>query len=322
MSEILSTLKQVADTASTNGVDLNDLVDRDESFHPNHGGYSIVYKGILHPGQVIAIKSVRLSPLSDQAAVDFIIEEIRLWSKLDHDHIVPVFGVITKFDFSVSIAYAWMPKGNAYDYVQNKDIDPRPLLLGIARGLEYLHNHDLGPLVHGDLRGKNVLISEDGRALLTDYRLSSVIETAFSLTAAAPIHPTVRWLSPEQIRNDGKATTQADVWAFGMTALELFTRMPPYHDVRDTRSIMLRITDGPPSRPSNESTCSRMTEMWWEVCTQCWERNESLRSPISDIVKKIMTITPVSRQQSFFTTAHAILVSYFGYISSLALLWG
>lgn len=50
------------------------------------------------------------------------------------------------------------------------------------------------------------------------------------------------------------------------------------------------ITKGPPSRPSNEFTCSRMTDPWWEVCKLCWTRNESSRPPIADIAKNITTI--------------------------------
>ncbi|KIM52879.1 hypothetical protein SCLCIDRAFT_1223382 [Scleroderma citrinum Foug A] len=316
MSEILSTLKQVDDTATEHSINLNDHVDRDDTCRPCHGGYSIVYKGTLRPeGQIVAIKSLRLSPLSDKVAVDHIIENIHLWSDLHHENIVPIFGVLTKFDFSVSIICAWMSKGNAYDYVHNKDIDPRPLLLGIVRGLEYLHNLNS---IHGDLRGKNVLISEEGHALLADFGLLSVMERSFSLTAAAPIHPTMRWLSPEQITNDGKATTQADVWAFGMTALELFTGMPPYHDVHDTRSIMDCITKGPPSRPSNEFTCSRMTDPWWEVCKLCWTRNESSRPPIADIAKNITTISQPKAdfgREGFSAIAHTVFTFFLRFFS-------
>ena len=149
----------------------------------------------------------------------------------------------------MSIICAWVPRGNAFDYVQNKYIDPRPLVGSVGLFSQHvqmafsassnskgsgtptqstvvarrsegcrsnLHNCTSSGLIHVQ---KNVLISEDGHALLADFGLLLLIENAFSLTAAAPIHPTVRWLSPEQITNDGKATTQSDVWAFGMTAL-------------------------------------------------------------------------------------------------------
>ncbi|KAG6333274.1 hypothetical protein ID866_5816 [Astraeus odoratus] len=215
-----ATLEHLAVTASTRGINLNDKVERDDVFRPLHGGSAIVYRGTLRPQmQRVAIKTIRLSPSGDKAAIQHIVEEIQLWSKLKHENVVPLFGVTTRFDYAASIVVKWMPNGSAFDYVQNRDVDPRPLLFGVIRGLHYLHSHVSAPILHGDLRGKSVMVSEEGHALLADYGLSSLIESSFDMTAAAPIRPTVRWMAPEQIHNNGKVTAPADVWAFGMTAL-------------------------------------------------------------------------------------------------------
>ncbi|KAG6329451.1 hypothetical protein ID866_9638 [Astraeus odoratus] len=247
----LATLEHSAVTASKCGINLNDQVERDDAFRPLHGGNSIVYLGTLCPKmQRVAIKVIRLFPSGDKASIQHIGEEIQLWSKLKHENIVPVFGVLTKFDYAVSVVVKWMPTGSAYDYVQNRDIDPRPLLFGLARGLHYLHSQVSAPILHGDLRGVGRLSSrrslftmlrfeekcKEGQALLADYDFSSFIESSFVMTAAAPIHPTVRWMTPEQVDNNGKVTAPADVWAFGMTALGLFTARPPYSDVHDAAS--------------------------------------------------------------------------------------
>ncbi|KAG6331755.1 hypothetical protein ID866_7336 [Astraeus odoratus] len=300
-------LELLADGASAQDINLNDNIERDESFPPLHSGNTTVHLGTLRAQrQAVALKSIRLSPTRVNVCniynIDIhsfnlyfsqhIIREIRLWSQLRHKNIAPVFGVITKYDSAVSIVTKWMPQGNAYDYVQNKDIDPRPLLLHVALGLQYLHGQGLTPILHGNLRARNVLISEDGRALLADYGLSALIESSFDTTFAAPIPPTVRWMAPELIDN-GKPTIQSDVWAFGMTALELFTRSPPYSDIRDIRSVIRRILEGPPSRPTDESTCFRMTDAWWEICTSCWERSEASRPPISCIAEKVKTLVGV-----------------------------
>ncbi|KAI6112193.1 kinase-like domain-containing protein, partial [Pisolithus croceorrhizus] len=94
------------------------------------------------------------------------VDEINIWSQLRHENIMPLLGITTKFDNTVSMVTEWMERGNAHRYVQNMAVDPRPLLLDIARGLNYLH--DLG-IVHGDVKGENVLISRGGRALITDF---------------------------------------------------------------------------------------------------------------------------------------------------------
>ena len=70
---------------------------------------------------------------------------------------------------------------------------------------------------------------------------------------------------------------------------ELFTRQPPYHDIRDTRSVIQSILQGPPTRPTGKITCNRLTDQWWEMCRLCWEREPS-RLPIVDIVRVIVGV--------------------------------
>ncbi|KAG6330600.1 hypothetical protein ID866_8488, partial [Astraeus odoratus] len=105
----------------------------------------------------------------------------------------------------------FMEHGSAFSYVQDRDIDPRPLLLGIANGLNYLHARQF---VHGAIKGT-----------------------------------TIRWLAPEHV-DDQKATAKGDVWAFGMTVLELFTRLPPFSDIQEAQGVLIKILQSPPDRPS------------------------------------------------------------------------
>ena len=69
-----------------------------------------------------------------------------------------------------------MTRGNAHDYVQDTDVDPRPLvsnvpchvddvclysqILDVSQGIFYLHSHTLGPIIHGDLKGVSLLAFE------------------------------------------------------------------------------------------------------------------------------------------------------------------
>ena len=104
-----------------------------------------------------------------------IVEEAHAWSRLQHENVLSLIGIVTVFDFAVSFVSEWMDNGNAYDYVQNDANDPRHLvsnnfqlantskqslaqLLGIASGLNYLHNIGDKPIIHGDLRGVRVII--------------------------------------------------------------------------------------------------------------------------------------------------------------------
>ncbi|KAI6039008.1 kinase-like domain-containing protein, partial [Pisolithus marmoratus] len=217
--------------------------------------------------------------------------EVHVWSKLRHENIVRMLGVSTEFDSTVSIISEWMPLGSAYAYVQNTENDPRPLLEDVARGLLYLHEYDSppGPIVHGDLKGLNVLVSSDHRALLSDFGLSTLNVPSFNVTVDAVRGGSFHWMAPELL-DDHAASTETDVWAFGMTILELFTRAVPFPSCRNSGSVLGRLMKGKlPPRPAEESTQFRLTDAWWEICTSCWKRDPSSRPTVKNIMEKLKT---------------------------------
>ncbi|KAL4066471.1 kinase-like domain-containing protein [Scleroderma yunnanense] len=284
MNPILQDLSQRASRFSIN---LDGQIRRDRAYRPLCGGFADVYRGsMLSTGSQVAIKTPRAGLASDVDAIKRALREVHLWSKLKHDNILPLLGITTDFDYTVSIVSPWMQVGNAFSHVQDKEVDPRPLLEGIASGLSYLHTHD-PQIFHGDLKGFNILVSTDGHALLADFGLSSLVDSSFSLSTNVLGGGTIRWMAPDVIGNYGVASAAGDVWAFGMTALELFTREVPFSTVASIPAVMFRIMQGPPDRPTPESTCFRLTEEWWQICLSCWNGNPSVRPPMSKILSVI-----------------------------------
>jgi len=134
-------------------------------------------------GLKVAIKTPRASPINSERNIKVLstfsfndtltleqkfLQEVHVWSKLDHVNILSLLGITTKFDLTVSIVSPWMENGNARDYVRDEAIDPRPLVSahhgggiylnttqieGIAKGLYYLHSHKPHPIFHGDMKG-------------------------------------------------------------------------------------------------------------------------------------------------------------------------
>ena len=262
-----------------------------------------------------------------------ICREAHVWSKLCHNNVLRVLGFTTKFDHTISIVSPWMSKGNAHDYVQNVNIDPRPLvrqcmlhlfclptllqLIGIATGLQYLHDCTPDPIYHGDLKGvelftitftcvsdafvlqANVLISDDGRPLLADFGYSFIVNSSFSMEIESRKSGTLRWTAPEYFHEEGPITAEGDIWAFGMTTVvrlspffklftacfekELFTRQRPFPEVNTLPKLFTRQLEDY-SRPSDEVTHSRLTDGWWKICRQCWDLDPSKRPRMSDIL--------------------------------------
>ncbi|KAI6141609.1 kinase-like domain-containing protein [Pisolithus tinctorius] len=255
------------------------------------GGDAIVYRGRLLPGGTsVAVKTYRFGHKSDREVLKNFLRETHLWSKLIHPNVLPLLGITTKFDSTISIISKWMSNGNAHDYVQDLKVDPRPLLRGVARGLDYLHNCSPNPVYHGDLKGFNILISDGGHALLTDFGLSYLVNSSFSMTGQQQCGGSLNWMAPEFLATEGNVemTPAGDVWSFGMTVLELFTRKKPFHETLYRIHVFSRILKGLlPHRPSDDCTLLRMTDQWWELCCLCWNTTPSLRPSMSQVVETI-----------------------------------
>ncbi|KAL4066210.1 kinase-like domain-containing protein [Scleroderma citrinum] len=254
--------------------------------------------GFLKYGNTIkvAIKTSRgtLLEVVDVEAIMKFLKELHSWSKLNHENVLPLIGIATQFDYTLSIVSPWMKKGDARNFVRDKSVDPRPLIEGIASGLCYLHNCIPTPLYHEDVKGANVLISEDGRALLTDFGLSFLTDSTFSMSTPGRVGGSLPWIPPEML-DGGEASTAGDVWAFAMTALELFTRQDPFHPCRSIFAILTRITQGPPDRPRLEDTHGRLTKEWWSMCSECWHPDPFSRPTMLQVTTKIEQIMACNR---------------------------
>lgn len=257
---------------------LDGWVNPDETIPLLVDGDFVICRGSLNPtGKIIAIKSHRLS--RDYEGTEPVLHRTLIWSLLRHENIIPLFGVAT-IDDRLSTVTELMVRGDANNYVQDPQVDPRPLLLGIACGLHYLHDHPLGPMYHGDVRGCNVTVAGDGRALLTGFECLFISNPSFDMPLS-PIVGALRWMAPEGI-DGGRATAERDVWAFAMTALELFTGEVPFSHIAPRNGLIIHILLGrKPDRPT------RMSDRWWNLCTSCWEFDPELRPNMVTIVSKV-----------------------------------
>ncbi|KAF8964088.1 ras guanine nucleotide exchange factor domain-containing protein [Flammula alnicola] len=213
--------------------------------------------------------------------------EVSIWRELDHPNVVPLYGVtyIGEDLYSVS---PWMDNGTAVSYVKKfPTVDRLKLLTDAAFGLEYLHNRGI---VHGDLRGANVLISQDGTARLSDFGLSKILEDCGKgMTTSHSLNP--RWFAPELLQQTGPSSTHSDVWSFGMICLEILSGEIPFRNFSRDIVVLRELDNGKlPDHPGRIATLQGLSDDMWALMRRCWQKKPESRPPISDVKTSILAI--------------------------------
>ncbi|THU85507.1 kinase-like protein, partial [Dendrothele bispora CBS 962.96] len=146
----------------------------------------------------------------------------------------------------------------------------------IACGLSYLHEKKV---VHGDLKGDNILITNFGRAAIADFGLARKIfeSDTLRLTSLSTSHyvkGSTRWLAPECLLENGVHTYHSDIYAFGCVCYEVFTGLVPFYEFPREISVVIHLNEGRrPSRPAN----SRLNDNMWGIMQECWRQEPDSR---------------------------------------------
>ncbi|KAJ7224779.1 kinase-like domain-containing protein [Mycena rebaudengoi] len=202
--------------------------DHDATFG---GGFGDIYRA-SYGGKTVALKHMRTFHRGSELRrirLQFCREAL-IWQDLKHPYILPMLGIDREsFTSSLCMVSPWMENGTVLNCLEEHGRQDVDKFLGeVAQGLEYLHSRNV---VHGDLRGANILITQDWSACLADFGLTSFTDTTAATTTSHRAG-TVRWMAPELIAPDRfgiqfRRTTASDVYAFACVCLEV-TQMSIY----------------------------------------------------------------------------------------------
>lgn len=117
-------------------------------------------------------------------------------------------------------------------------------------GIRFLHSSSPA-IVHGDLKGQNVLVDARFRAKVTDFGLSHKANFANKLHVAG----TPFWLAPELIRGETSNTPESDIYSLGVVLCEIFSRKEPYHGERPSKVLKLVADKDVQKRPEIPKQC-------------------------------------------------------------------
>ncbi|KAL5522370.1 hypothetical protein ACEPAG_8386 [Sanghuangporus baumii] len=187
-----------------------------------------------------------------------------------------------------------MRDGSAWAFVNShREADVLPLIVGIAKGLNYLHEEM--DAIHSDIKGINVLVSSSNppRAVICDFGMSRIVNASLSLGRPSPtMSGTTHWLAYEAFQHDEQHsqpshefiyTKKMDVWAFGMTVYELFSRRAPYHKYRSQLQAIQAITSRQLPHFDHDMDDHR-GELFKNICQECWKFDPEERITIHRVL--------------------------------------
>ncbi|XP_030971275.1 probable LRR receptor-like serine/threonine-protein kinase At1g56130 isoform X1 [Quercus lobata] len=288
-----------------------------DNFNPSNklgeGGFGPVFKGTLVDGRIVAVK--QLSVASHQGRGQFI-TEISTISAVQHRNLVKLYGCCVEGDRHLLV----------YEYLENGSLDQAlfgksklcldwptrfSVCLGTARGLAYLHEESRPRIVHRDVKASNILIDGELCPKISDFGLAKLYDDT-KTHISTRVAGTIGYLAPEYAMR-GHLTEKADVFGFGVLALEILSGRPNSDNSLDTQKIYLlewawtlhenneslRLVD-PTLSEFDESEAARVIA----VSLLCTQASPNMRPPMSRVVAMLagdIEIGIVTSKPSYLT---------------------
>ncbi|KAM3365598.1 hypothetical protein ACQJBY_015356 [Aegilops geniculata] len=210
--------------------DLPTLQEATENFSEENklgeGGFGTVYKGTLPDEQDVAVK--RLSQTSREG-LNQLHNEVQVLAQLQHIKLVRLLGYCSHQN-EVMLVYEFVKNGCLHNFLFDERKGRKlnwnrryNIIIGIAKGILYLHEDSSIRIIHRDLKSNNILLDENMNPKIADFGLARLLGGGHTQTKTANVAGTCGYMAPEYAIF-GNVSPKIDIFSFGVLILEIVTR--------------------------------------------------------------------------------------------------
>lgn len=256
-----------------------------------HGAFGTVYKAVHNStNKIYAIKIIDYSKDNNKDNNNIINynyksvqQETSLMRKVSNsDYIVKYYGsYFSRKTNTIWLILEYCSSGSAIDLMLSMDrtfseVEVATIMEMILKGLIVMHSENL---IHRDIKGANILISEEGYAKLGDFGVGAALsEEKYRISKKGSPY----WMSP-QVASSVKYDFKTDIWSLGVTCVELLEGEPPFSDLKP-RNVMEKISKHPPSAEEMIDLNEHTTE-FKSFLEHCLEIDPKKRYSAKDLLK-------------------------------------
>ena len=241
------------------------------------GAMGIVYKASDPTiGREVALKVLSLSASPEEGTIssqEMFMREVRAAGRLAHPSIVTIHDAFDDAENQTSCIVMEMVPGVTLEKILNSGSrltteQTLSLVRQVAEGLDYAHRNQV---IHRDLKPANILVTEDGRAKITDFGIAKVLAQQ-GVARTVGIMGTPSYMSPEQVKG-GEIDARTDIFSFGIMIFTMLTGKKPF--AGNTAAVMFQIVYEEP--PATSSLNPQLTPAHDYVVSKCLAKNRDRR---------------------------------------------